>query len=733
MNELILKSKKDVEILNDEIRLLKQDNTQKLQYEKQAFEMQINFEKLKVLNNKHRNKNNIDIEALKKRIDELIQLLNKKTKQLSDGRKREKALLQQLATRENIFKIQLKELGQFTKKIKRREQDRDNNNNNKKDAYEIKQELKEMSENDVDDNDKILQYLCSLSKLKLNDDEEEQKILDEIESDQNIVKEIQKFSSDISPIIDSTIFNQQELETIETKMYGQIINFPKNSQKKCWIYNANNDWMYPFNPLDNYKYRIGNVVCFNIYNQNGKDWANNILISEKYDKSVWSILYDEQNKCKHDNPRKLLIKDASIDLNPNLNCEFKQFKPVNGHCDLNKICEVMLQYLNAFVNTKGGTIYVGIDTDGIIHGEEYIDNKSMDNIEKYIDNRLREWSPKNKYLNLKQQINIQFIKVIHRKGNKFGYLIPNVCVIKASINAIKLINNKKFKNHENKAFIKDLTSIERVKSTSDHIIEIKKKLKEITGNDVDKSVINDIWIANNCNNKITLQQLCSLFGYNDNKEQKQETKCDDTKQSETASIWQCSKCLSSNQLTFQFCTECGHAQNIKNKKQEANVTQILLKKVGNISDDSYVPNEERRTGWIVKNIANKNININAKLIKISSESDVVVKYDKEIQIKMKPNDKMYIFVDVKAPLIPEQYEGAQYDVFYELVLVDDNKRIICDRLQLTVLVKREFNEKKENKIKLISEMGFNDRKKIISALKKWKWDEASAIDWLATH
>eukprot|EP01084_Bolivina_argentea_P100430 180329_1 len=68
---------------------------------------------------------NADTEALRKRIAELEGLLEKKEEELAAARKREKELLEQLATQETVFRIQLQELGQFIKEMKAREQVRE--------------------------------------------------------------------------------------------------------------------------------------------------------------------------------------------------------------------------------------------------------------------------------------------------------------------------------------------------------------------------------------------------------------------------------------------------------------------------------------------------------------------------------------------------------------------------------------------------------------------------------
>merc|ERR1712228_1170133 len=66
-----------------------------------------------------------DTDALRKRISELEALLEQKEKELAAARKREKELLEQLATQETVFRIQLQELGQFIKEMKQREQVRE--------------------------------------------------------------------------------------------------------------------------------------------------------------------------------------------------------------------------------------------------------------------------------------------------------------------------------------------------------------------------------------------------------------------------------------------------------------------------------------------------------------------------------------------------------------------------------------------------------------------------------
>ena len=241
--------------------------------------------------------------------------------------------------------------------------------------------------------------------------------------------------------------------------------------------------------------------------------------------------------------------------------------------------------------------------------------------------------------------------------------------------------------------------------------------------------------------------------------------------------WICPKCSAKNEIAYKFCPTCGCNKELwkppqieqpipskpdsdpvpiiiheeieakqpqqpeMNVQEEAaagtgvitdankdEINEILLKKVSIINDGVFQPMEQRQTGWIVKNISGKTIDIKAKLVKIGGDSDVTLKYEDIFHFNMDPNDEMFIMLEVAAPPLANQYH-----MFYQLVLANDLKKRICDMLQLPVLVKRQFSEEKENKIKQIYQMGFNDRKKIITALKKWSWDELKAINWLATH
>ena len=65
------------------------------------------------------------------------------------------------------------------------------------------------------------------------------------------------------------------------------------------------------------------------------------------------------------------MKECPINLREDMDTEFKQFAVLNGRCNVIKICETMLKYLNALINADGGWIYFGINDYGIIKGIEF--------------------------------------------------------------------------------------------------------------------------------------------------------------------------------------------------------------------------------------------------------------------------------------------------------------------------------------------------------------------------
>ena len=152
-----------------------------------------------------------------------------------------------------------------------------------------------------------------------------------------------------------------------------------------------------------------------------------------------------------------------------------------------------------------------------------------------------------------------------------------------------------------------------------------------------------------------------------------------------------------------------------------------VQEVAIINDGPYTPLEKRQTGWIIKNISGKRLNIKTKLVRNGGDSDVILEFEEVIELDMKPEDEIFVMVEVSAPPLPYPYH-----VFFKLVLFGDEATTICDTLRLSVMVRGQFSDEKERKIKRIYQMGFNDRKQIVQSLKKWSWNELKAVNWLAT-
>ena len=97
--------------------------------------------------------------------------------------------------------------------------------------------------------------------------------------------------------------------------------------------------------------------------------------------------------------------------------------------------------------------------------------------------------------------------------------------------------------------------------------------------------------------------------------------------------------------------------------------------------------------------------------------------EKEYEFSLKPNEDIYILIEVKAPSIP-----GKYCAFYQLVIEDGIK--VGQMLEVLCDVKAQFNEKKEKSIEQIIKMGFDDRKKVIAMLQKKKWNVQQSVDAL---
>merc|ERR1712130_160621 len=152
----------------------------------------------------------------------------------------------------------------------------------------------------------------------------------------------------------------------------------------------------------------------------------------------------------------------------------------------------------------------------------------------------------------------------------------------------------------------------------------------------------------------------------------------------------------------------------------------LLKTKGIIGEGKFIPNECRECGWILTNKSKVLLKICAKLQCLGGDSEkygMRIKTEKVYEFSLKPEEDIYILIEVKAPSIP-----GKYCAFYQLVI--DNSVKIGEMLEILCHTMSQFNEKKEKKIEQIIKMGFDDRKKVIAMLQKKKWNVQQSVDTL---
>jgi len=153
----------------------------------------------------------------------------------------------------------------------------------------------------------------------------------------------------------------------------------------------------------------------------------------------------------------------------------------------------------------------------------------------------------------------------------------------------------------------------------------------------------------------------------------------------------------------------------------------LLKTKGIVGEGKFMPNECRECGWILRNKSKVVMKISAKLVCLGGDKEeygMRIKTEKEYEFSLKPEEDIYILIEVKAPGIV-----GKYCAFYQL-MIDDGSVKVGEMLELLCDVQAQFNKQKETKIEQIIKMGFDDRKKVIAMLQKKKWNVQQSFDTL---
>lgn len=154
----------------------------------------------------------------------------------------------------------------------------------------------------------------------------------------------------------------------------------------------------------------------------------------------------------------------------------------------------------------------------------------------------------------------------------------------------------------------------------------------------------------------------------------------------------------------------------------------LLKTKGLIGEGKFRPSEQRQCGWVLQNKSRSMMKISARLECIGGDEDgfgIRVTAEKEYEFSLKPDEEMFLLIEVVAPGI-----AGKYCAFYQLVI--DNGAKVGETLEVMCEVEAQFSKAKEAKIASLIKMGFDDRKKVVQVLQKKKWNVQQSVDALIT-
>jgi len=177
---------------------------------------------------------------------------------------------------------------------------------------------------------------------------------------------------------------------------------------------------------------------------------------------------------------------------------------------------------------------------------------------------------------------------------------------------------------------------------------------------------------------------------------------------------------------LEWNNEYGHNASSSAMHSPLNSQLTLLKTKCVIGEGKFRPSEERQCGWILQNKSRSLMKMTAKLECIGGDEDgfgIRVSTEKEYEFTLKPEEEVFILIEVKAPGIV-----GRYCSFYQLVMENGVK--VGDTLEVLCEVEAQFNKSKEDKIASLIKMGFDDRKKVVQVLEKKKWNVQQSVDVL---
>ena len=132
-----------------------------------------------------------------------------------------------------------------------------------------------------------------------------------------------------------------------------------------------------------------------------------------------------------------------------------EFKDVRK-CDkvTHRIVEFATKYINAFLNTNGGTLYIGIEDDGTVRGV-LLNREQRDDVRKHLDSSIDLFWPSVD----SRLFSMEFVPVVTIKDN-VSSVLAELNNTKKDTKSLPITRNKNKKNSNNKIKFQDMAIVE---------------------------------------------------------------------------------------------------------------------------------------------------------------------------------------------------------------------------------------------------------------------------------
>ena len=151
---------------------------------------------------------------------------------------------------------------------------------------------------------------------------------------------------------------------------------------------------------------------------------------------VQSVCLNQIGQC-HVNSA-YFVAESEIDLREDRYHEFKSYVvDLKYGNDIKRLVHLICRNINAFVNSKGGILLVGVNDHGIIHGVPNLSREVEDDIKKSVDHDLRKWRPTLRRTRaLSRAYTVEFVSVVKKFPNAGYCVLPDTKVIYVSVKPI---------------------------------------------------------------------------------------------------------------------------------------------------------------------------------------------------------------------------------------------------------------------------------------------------------